>query len=1136
MVSEDQKGDLSWTGEWYLPAMDLNYDVHIHYERLHRYAFAALFVVHKNVLDLASGEGFGAYMLSKNAINVVGVDLDKTSVLHANSRYSRDNLRYINGSITDVPIEGKKLFDVVVCFEALGHVEDQEKVISEAKRLLKDDGIFIVCAPNKLIYSNMPESHNPSHAKNVCLEEFIALLSKEFSYNYIFGQHKCSGSNIWAMNPIVKGGARDFIIDLKENTFSSVENNDRVPRYFIVVSSNAYLNEIILNESHLIDVSDSFVHSLESKINENDNLVQRQDWIIEKLNSYITDKDSYIEDKDRELSLLNSELQSAVKRSQTLEFELSDIKESIIWQLLTIYHKGFVERVFPLGSKRLEYYNLLIRGGRVIIKEGLIGFVGKYKQYRKERGVVGKNESVPVDVDKIMPIVAALKPHAISPNNIHFITPRKFRLLFIGGFDFAPSNRYRVYNFEEYLSLNGIESRHMQHSQVKFRLKEIMSYDLIVLFRIALDENIDTLCSMCIATGIPVVYDVDDYVFEPKVASAEYMDTMRRLSKGDQELYNKEINRNRAALMKADYFTTSTEYLAARGRDLGKKSFVLRNGLSGDMIKHYEQVVNNYKKKDAIIRIGYFSGTMTHQKDFKVIIGPIIRILEDYPSVRLIIGGDMILSEFPELNNYQERIDVLPLVPQEQLPNNIITADINIAPLEVGNPFCESKSELKYFDAGLLNIPTIASGTDAFNYAIKDGVNGFIAKDEDDWYNKLKLLIDDKDLRSHMGKNAHQCILSEYSPRGLGKVLVDTYRSIIMDYRRQAGTPDDSLSIGIILTSPFAGSGDCMRIFELAGYLRDNNHNVKIYITSEQEFQSSEATRRFIENNFFDVDYVVDLGSNITSCDILLVTHWSTAYVAKENKKMCAKIVYFVQDYEPYFDPMSLDYVKTDLSFKMADVIVTYGTWCEQLLKRGNKVMPSQAIFSIPFYINGTIFHPNYGMKRKCNRIIYLARPGRPLYSLGIEALKIVSERMPDAEIIFYGSQSIKSSDIPFKHINMVNLTTQKELAKLYNSATVALVFTSTNLSMTSLEIMSCKCPVVDILYDNNVINYGGQDNAMLVDPVPEKVAEGILRLMLDCELWNKISDKGYKYVNTFPNMVGSFDILLNALRNSLTQ
>src|SRR5205085_413641 len=129
---------LEWTGERYVPWIR---DAEIGYEHLHRYAFAAQFVRNKRVLDLASGEGYGSDFLARTAKHVIGIDIDEKAIKHAQNKYIRPNLEFKLGSIVDIPLNGSTLFNVVVCFEALEHVDDHEKLLTEVKRLLTPNGL-----------------------------------------------------------------------------------------------------------------------------------------------------------------------------------------------------------------------------------------------------------------------------------------------------------------------------------------------------------------------------------------------------------------------------------------------------------------------------------------------------------------------------------------------------------------------------------------------------------------------------------------------------------------------------------------------------------------------------------------------------------------------------------------------------------------------------------------------------------------------------------------------------------------------------------------------------------------------------------------------------------------------------------
>jgi len=103
---------LESTGERLLP-WDLQYPSN-HYEHLQRYYFAAQFAAGRVVLDLGSGEGYGADILALVANEATGVDISQETVEWARQKYKRPNLRYTCGSGTDIPISGESIFDLVV--------------------------------------------------------------------------------------------------------------------------------------------------------------------------------------------------------------------------------------------------------------------------------------------------------------------------------------------------------------------------------------------------------------------------------------------------------------------------------------------------------------------------------------------------------------------------------------------------------------------------------------------------------------------------------------------------------------------------------------------------------------------------------------------------------------------------------------------------------------------------------------------------------------------------------------------------------------------------------------------------------------------------------------------------------------
>src|SRR5271166_2379262 len=110
---------LEFTGERMTSAIEGQ----IEFEHFHRYCLARDLCRGLDILDVASGEGYGSAILAGVARSVIGVDIDEGSVAHASQAYRVDNLRFLCGSAIDPPLENASV-DVVVSFETLEHIRE----------------------------------------------------------------------------------------------------------------------------------------------------------------------------------------------------------------------------------------------------------------------------------------------------------------------------------------------------------------------------------------------------------------------------------------------------------------------------------------------------------------------------------------------------------------------------------------------------------------------------------------------------------------------------------------------------------------------------------------------------------------------------------------------------------------------------------------------------------------------------------------------------------------------------------------------------------------------------------------------------------------------------------------------------
>ncbi|MEO5718001.1 MAG: glycosyltransferase [Chthoniobacterales bacterium] len=336
------------------------------------------------------------------------------------------------------------------------------------------------------------------------------------------------------------------------------------------------------------------------------------------------------------------------------------------------------------------------------------------------------------------------------------------RLLFVSA---NPETRGHLYRVEHHVAASqagGLQARWCALDA--FKEEELVGITMVVLFRAPWDARVAELYTACRERGVTVAFDIDDLVFAPEYMREPYFDYLRTLNATQRERWANQVAGWRQSLLAADCAIVSTLPLAAAVEKLGRPTLVWPNGVSLGMLEDARRLLARPVSTDGPVRIGYASGSPTHQKDFAQIAAPLASVLADRPGVSLTIVGYLDLAEFPELMAHSARIETRPPVSHHELGTEYARFDINLAPLEAGNPLCEAKSELKYFEAALVQVPTAASATAPYAAAIESGTNGYIARDEAEWRRCLLALIDDPDARRRMGRTAYWHSLVRFRP------------------------------------------------------------------------------------------------------------------------------------------------------------------------------------------------------------------------------------------------------------------------------------------------------------------------------------------------------------------------------------
>ena len=306
--------------------------------------------------------------------------------------------------------------------------------------------------------------------------------------------------------------------------------------------------------------------------------------------------------------------------------------------------------------------------------------------------------------------------------------------------------RYRVKNVIEALQKSKKhEAEFIKKSEYSCEKLEGIGC-LVILRQTDKDGELGKIVEEAHSKKIVVLYDIDDLVFS-------YRDLpLLMWSTNSKNIFywSGYFWGIRRIAKKVDGFLCTNEFLAGKlKRSFGKTVKVIPNSLNKKQLDESEKWVKKLDKlgkAKAVIGdkrkfvVGYFSGSPTHVKDFRLIEGELIQFLKTKDDVVLRVVGDMKLSR--EMQKWVEagRVELSGKVDYLRLQGLMARVDVNIAPL-LDNDFTNCKSELKFFEAAAVETTTIASPTYTFKKAITNGKNGFLAR-PGEWYERLEYLYD----------------------------------------------------------------------------------------------------------------------------------------------------------------------------------------------------------------------------------------------------------------------------------------------------------------------------------------------------------------------------------------------------------
>lgn len=333
------------------------------------------------------------------------------------------------------------------------------------------------------------------------------------------------------------------------------------------------------------------------------------------------------------------------------------------------------------------------------------------------------------------------------------------RILFISG---EPKNATSYYRCEIPRSELELNNWYADIVYEDFTDKiQVEKYKAIVFYRTPLADKNQRVLDSAQQNKIPVIFSIDDLVYRRDLV--ENLEYTKNLDEADADRLLIRADGMIDLMKKCDAGIASTEYLAQD----------MRKYIDGPVLVSRNSYKENYDfisgtKNDEVVILGYFSGSETHDRDFELIWPAITSILDTNSKVVLWVGGRINY----DFGKYKNRITRLPFMSREDYMKKLSQVDINLFPLE-DNEFNRGKSEIKYTEAALVHVPTVASPTGDIGKIIQDGENGILAANLQEWEKKLNILIADQQLRIGIGGKAKKFVIDQYNPQKLGKELIE---------------------------------------------------------------------------------------------------------------------------------------------------------------------------------------------------------------------------------------------------------------------------------------------------------------------------------------------------------------------------
>lgn len=299
-------------------------------------------------------------------------------------------------------------------------------------------------------------------------------------------------------------------------------------------------------------------------------------------------------------------------------------------------------------------------------------------------------------------------------------------------------------------------------------------------------------------------------------------------------------------------------------------------------------------------------------------------------------------------------------------------------------------------------------------------------------------------------------------------------------------------------------SGAHRTVINLSEYFNSIGIESHIYTDNTRDLMNSVEKKQRLEHIFQSkINSKIYAGWDLKEdYDMVIATNFLALGFIKH---LDSKKAFFIQDFSQWFFQRSIHGLYAEKAYSYDIPSITIGQYLSEELYR----MYERPRRYINLTADKNIYFRNH--KKKENAICFFYQPDKPKRCslLGIEALRIVKEKLPDIKIYIFGSEDKTKIDLDCENLRILSI---KELNDLYNKCKVGICLSSTNPSRIPFEMMASGLPVVELDLPNNIYDFPECVTKSSINP--KELADDIIKLILDEKRLGEISDESVEYMS----------------------